>query len=71
MYNIYPPGSAHVWEDEDRPKKAVNLIAIELVRNIVDSIKLGRHHSVYCVIPMYPEGVPSSAPVSIGISDDL
>ena len=53
-----------MWKEDDKPKKAVNLIAIELVRKIVEAIKAGEHHSVYCIIPMYPEGDPSSAPVS-------
>ncbi|XP_063685823.1 uncharacterized protein LOC134819675 isoform X2 [Bolinopsis microptera] len=61
--NQYFLGSAHVWEGDDIPKKATNLIAIELVRNIIEAIKQGCHHSVYCVIPMYPEGIPSSMPV--------
>ena len=59
------PGSAHVWEDEDHiPKKATNLVAIELTRNIIEAIKIGEHHSVYCIIPMYPEGDPTTMAVS-------
>jgi len=65
--NQYFLGSAHVWDEKEEdvqiPEKATNLIPIEIVRNITDAIEKGVHHSCYVVMPMFPEGDPTSAAV--------
>lgn len=40
---------------------ADNLIPIELALKVVSKIRNGERFAVYIVIPMWPEGVPTSA----------
>lgn len=42
---------------------ADNLIPMELALKIVSKIRAGERFCVYVIIPMWPEGVPSSAAV--------
>lgn len=42
---------------------AVNLIPIELALKIASKIRMSERFSVYIVIPMWPEGITTSAPV--------
>lgn len=42
---------------------ANNLVPMELALKIANKIRAKERFSVYIVIPMWPEGVPSSAPV--------
>lgn len=42
---------------------ADNLIPMELALKIVSKIRARERFTVYVVIPMWPEGVPSSAAV--------
>lgn len=42
---------------------ADNLVPVELALKIVSKIRENQRFSVYIVIPMWPEGVPSSASV--------
>lgn len=42
---------------------ANNLIPMEIALKIVNKIKANERFSVYIVIPMWPEGVPSSTPI--------
>lgn len=44
-------------------KGADNLIPMELALKIASKIRAGERFAVYVVIPMWPEGVPSSATV--------
>eukprot|EP01053_Blabericola_migrator_P000064 Blabericola_migrator_1__63@NODE_1015_length_5700_cov_454_708148_g697_i0_p1_GENE_NODE_1015_length_5700_cov_454_708148_g697_i0NODE_1015_length_5700_cov_454_708148_g697_i0_p1_ORF_typecomplete_len841_score131_67PLDc_2/PF13091_6/19PLDc_2/PF13091_6/2_7e19PLDc/PF00614_22/4e03PLDc/PF00614_22/4_1e03PLDc/PF00614_22/3_2e08PLDc/PF00614_22/4_4e07PLD_C/PF12357_8/9_3e14_NODE_1015_length_5700_cov_454_708148_g697_i031375659 len=60
--NQYFLGSAQYWEDKcDTP--AWHLIPYELTKRICRAIQEGRHFCVYALIPLYPEGVPSSVTV--------
>lgn len=42
---------------------ANNLIPIEIALKIAEKIKAGERFSAYIVIPMWPEGIPSSNPI--------
>ena len=42
---------------------ADNLIPMELALKIASKIRANERFAVYCVIPMWPEGDPKSAPV--------
>lgn len=42
---------------------ADNLVPMELALKIASKIRANERFSVYIVIPMWPEGVPTSAPV--------
>ena len=60
--NQYFLGSAYGWDDE-QTTKAHHLIPQEICQRIKEKINAGEHLSCYVVVPMYPEGVPSSGPV--------
>mmetsp|Transcript_11188 Transcript_11188/g.28203 ORF Transcript_11188/g.28203 Transcript_11188/m.28203 type:complete len:665 (-) Transcript_11188:168-2162(-) len=60
--NQYFIGSSHMWDTHAAPK-ADNLIPLELVNKIVHKISKDEPFCVYVVIPMFPEGVPSSGAV--------
>ncbi|XP_042035647.1 phospholipase D delta-like isoform X2 [Salvia splendens] len=60
--NQYFLGSSYAWPDY-RHAGADNLIPMELALKIVSKIRAKEKFSVYVVIPMWPEGVPSSAAV--------
>ena len=42
---------------------ADNLIPMELALKIVSKIKAKEHFSVYIVVPLWPEGIPTGAAV--------
>lgn len=42
---------------------ANNLIPMEIALKIVNKIKANERFAVYIVIPMWPEGVPTSTPL--------
>lgn len=42
---------------------ANNLIPMEIALKIVNKIKANERFCVYIVIPMWPEGVPTSTPI--------
>lgn len=42
---------------------ANNLIPIEIALKIVNKIKANERFAAYIVIPMWPEGVPTSMPI--------
>lgn len=42
---------------------ANNLIPMEIALKIVEKIKAKERFSAYVVIPMWPEGVPTSTPI--------
>eukprot|EP00775_Hariotina_reticulata_P010522 gene10522-10682_t len=62
LENQYFLGSAHLWDiDSDTP--CFNQVPAEITMKIVNKIKAGEPFRVYIVIPMYPEGIPTSASV--------
>ncbi|KAH6821403.1 phospholipase D delta [Perilla frutescens var. hirtella] len=58
--NQYFLGSSYAWPSY---RNADNLIPMELALKIVSKIRARERFTVYIVIPMWPEGVPSSASV--------
>ncbi|XP_024990266.1 phospholipase D delta-like [Cynara cardunculus var. scolymus] len=58
--NQYFIGSSYAWHSY-RDAGADNLIPVELALKIASKIRANERFSVYVVIPMWPEGVPSSA----------
>lgn len=54
-------GSSRMWKSPET--NANHLIPVELVNKICDKIKVGERFASYIVIPMHPEGSPSSAAV--------
>ena len=64
--NQYFIGSSYGWLSKDIRVEDINalqLIPKELSLKIVSKIEAGEDFRVYIVIPMWPEGVPESAPV--------
>ncbi|XP_042511638.1 phospholipase D delta-like [Macadamia integrifolia] len=60
--NQYFLGSSYAWPSHNSAG-ANNLIPMELALKIASKIRANERFSVYIVIPMWPEGVPSSATV--------
>ncbi|XVF63609.1 hypothetical protein PTKIN_Ptkin09bG0100400 [Pterospermum kingtungense] len=60
--NQYFIGSSFAWPSY-KEAGADNLIPIELALKIADKIRAKERFAVYIIIPMWPEGVPSSASV--------
>ncbi|MCH89992.1 phospholipase D Delta-like, partial [Trifolium medium] len=60
--NQYFIGSSFAWPSY-KEAGADNLIPMELALKIVSKIRSRERFTVYIVIPMWPEGVPSSAAV--------
>ncbi|KAL3514815.1 hypothetical protein ACH5RR_027532 [Cinchona calisaya] len=60
--NQYFLGSSYAWPSY-RDAGADNLIPMELALKIASKIRARERFSVYVVIPMWPEGVPTSASV--------
>lgn len=60
--NQYFVGSSYGWPSY-RDAGAINLIPMELALKVVSKIRAKERFAVYVVIPMWPEGVPSSASV--------
>lgn len=60
--NQYFIGSSYAWPSY-KDAGADNLIPMELALKIVSKIRANERFAVYVVIPMWPEGVPSSATV--------
>ncbi|KAI7726445.1 hypothetical protein M8C21_021355 [Ambrosia artemisiifolia] len=59
--NQYFIGSSYAWSYENAG--ADNLIPMELAQKIASKIRNNERFSVYVVIPMWPEGIPTSATV--------
>ncbi|KAG8374830.1 hypothetical protein BUALT_Bualt10G0036300 [Buddleja alternifolia] len=59
--NQYFLGSSYNWE-KYKDLGANNLIPMEIALKIVDKIKARERFSVYIIVPMWPEGVPTSTP---------
>jgi phospholipase D1/2 len=62
LENQYFLGSAHLW-DSDTDTPCANLVPAEIALKICNKIKAGEPFRVYIVLPMYPEGVPTSGSV--------
>ncbi|KAL5847912.1 hypothetical protein ACOSQ3_011436 [Xanthoceras sorbifolium] len=60
--NQYFLGSSYAWPDY-KEAGADNLIPMELALKITSKIRAKERFAVYVVMPMWPEGVPSSASV--------
>ncbi|KAK3865391.1 hypothetical protein Pcinc_028995 [Petrolisthes cinctipes] len=61
LENQYFLGSAHGWLVHEA--KCPHLIPIELTTRIISAIKAGEDFRVYIVIPLHPEGDPTSSAV--------
>ena len=62
--NQYFMGSAYAWLSEN-DTNCRHTIPAELVQKIIDKIHLGQRFVAYIVIPMFPEGDPTSAPIQV------
>ena len=62
MENQYFLGSAYSWFG-DRDTEAMHTIPREIAQRIVDKIEEGADFKAYIVVPMFPEGDPSSGPI--------
>lgn len=60
--NQYFIGSSYAWPSY-KDAGADNLIPMELALKIASKIRAGERFAVYIVIPMWPEGVPTTATV--------
>ncbi|KAK3038893.1 hypothetical protein RJ639_028615 [Escallonia herrerae] len=60
--NQYFLGSSYAWPSH-RDAGAHNLIPMELALKIASKIRANERFAVYVVIPLWPEGVPTSAAV--------
>lgn len=60
--NQYFIGGCQLWE-KDKHCGCRNLIPIEIALKVVSKIKAKERFAVYILIPMWPEGVPTSDPV--------
>ena len=65
LENQYFLGSSHVWDRSSNQRGGFSnhLIAIELAEKICAKIRAGQRFVVYLIVPMYPEGPPSSKAV--------
>ena len=61
MENQYFLGSAFSWLG-DKDTEAMHTIPTEIAQRIADKIEARQDFKVYIVVPMFPEGDPSSAP---------
>ncbi|GBG72658.1 hypothetical protein CBR_g12231 [Chara braunii] len=57
--NQYFLGSCFAW-DQSRAVNAIHTVPVEIALRIVQKIHLGEPFAAYVVIPMWPEGVPTS-----------
>ncbi|GAV79648.1 C2 domain-containing protein/PLDc domain-containing protein/PLD_C domain-containing protein [Cephalotus follicularis] len=60
--NQYFLGSSYNW-DSHKDLGANNLIPMEIALKIANKIRANERFSAYILIPMWPEGVPTSAPI--------
>ncbi|CAK7335426.1 unnamed protein product [Dovyalis caffra] len=60
--NQYFLGSSYNW-DSYQDLGANNLIPMEIALKIADKIRANERFSAYILIPMWPEGVPTSTPI--------
>ena len=62
LENQYFLGSSYEWTKEIKTP-AMHLIPAELTAKILSKIEAGEDFKVYVVIPMFPEGDPSTEPI--------
>ncbi|XP_006650874.2 phospholipase D delta-like [Oryza brachyantha] len=60
--NQYFIGSSFLWSSH-KSAGADNLIPVELALKIASKIKANEQFAVYIVLPMWPEGIPTTAPM--------
>ncbi|KAF0934998.1 hypothetical protein E2562_029524 [Oryza meyeriana var. granulata] len=60
--NQYFIGSSYAWPSY-KHQGAGNLVPMEIALKVASKISAGERFAVYIVIPMWPEGTPSSGPV--------
>ena len=63
--NQYFLGSAFAWES-DTNTNCYHVIPVEIAQKIVEKIHRGQRFVAYILIPMFPEGDPTSAPIQVG-----
>lgn len=62
--NQYFLGSAFAWVSE-KDTNCHHVIPVEIAQKIVDKIHQRQRFVAYIVIPMFPEGDPTSAPIQV------
>ena len=62
MENQYFLGSAYAWQG-DKSTLSNHLIPREITQKIIEKIEAEESFKCYIVIPMFPEGIPASAPI--------
>ncbi len=62
--NQYFMGSAFAWTS-DSDTNCHHTVPVEIAQKIIDKIHLGQRFVAYIVIPMFPEGDPTSAPIQV------
>ena len=62
MENQYFLGSAYAWM-ENSDTLAQHIIPLEIAQKICDKISQGEEFRAYIVIPMFPEGIPTTGPI--------
>lgn len=60
--NQYFMGSANFW-NSDQQTNCKHLIPVEIAQKIIEKIHTRQRFVAYVVIPMFPEGDPTSAPI--------
>jgi phospholipase D1/2 len=62
--NQYFMGSAYAWKNEN-DTNCHHIIPAEIAQKVVDKIHSGQRFCAYILIPMFPEGDPTSAPIQV------
>lgn len=62
--NQYFMGSAFAWASES-DTNCHHVIPVEIAQKIVDKIHQRQRFVAYIVIPMFPEGDPTSPPIQV------
>ena len=62
--NQYFMGSAYAWLS-DTDTNCHHIIPAEIAQRIVEKIYAGERFVAYIVIPMFPEGDPTSGPIQV------
>ncbi|PIN08995.1 Phospholipase D1 [Handroanthus impetiginosus] len=60
--NQYFLGSSYNWANYNKDLGANNLIPMEIALKVANKIRARERFAVYIIIPMWPEGVPTSTP---------
>ena len=64
LENQYFLGSAYSWYG-DKDTLSMHIIPREIAQRISEKIAAGEKFKVYALIPMFPEGDPSSAAIQV------